>query len=259
MLELSSIAEFRACEALQCSVWDELVPEVSAALFRAAQYAGALVAGAFSGGVLVGFVYGFPSFVGGRVGQHSHLLAVKPEARGQGIGQSLKWFQRDWCLARGVTRVTWTFDPVRAQNAKLNLEHLGAVATRYEVDFYGVLGGGLNGALPTDRLVAEWSLTAKPVGALAAGEKRPIVDKPPCLGLVRDKDGEPQNLLESPGNLAQQVWLELPPQISPENFEHALRWRLALRETMVPVLRAGYQVTRFAQGGYVLERSLNNA
>ena len=252
--ELEGVAELRHCEAVQCAVWGEPVPEVSATSLRAAQHAGALIAGVFAGETLLGFVYGFPSYVGGRVGQHSHLLAVLPEARGRGFGQALKWFQRDWCLGRGITHVTWTFDPVRAKNAKLNLEHLGAVAKHYEVDFYGVLGGGLNGDLPSDRLVAEWPLTAEPVAALAAGQNRPATVKPSVTGLMRSSDNKPQRFTV-PANV-RQVWLELPHQISPKtNPEHALRWRLALREVMVPLLASGYRVTRFVENGYVLERN----
>ena len=252
--ELEGVAELRHCEAVQCAVWGEPVPEVRATSLRAAQHAGALIAGVFAEETLLGFVYGFPSYVGGRVGQHSHLLAVLPEARGRSFGQALKWFQRDWCLARGITHVTWTFDPVRAKNAKLNLEHLGAVAEHYEVDFYGALGGGLNGDLPSDRLVAEWSLRAEPVAALASGQNRPATVKPSVTGLMRSSDNKPQRFTV-PAN-ARQVWLELPHQISPEtNPEHALRWRLALREVMVPLLASGYRVIRFVENGYVLERN----
>ena len=251
--ELTSVAEFRVCERLQCEVWGEAAPEVTAASFRAAQHAGALVAGAFDGETLLGFVYGFPSYVGGRVGQHSHLLAVLPEARGRGVGQALKWFQRDWCLARGITHVTWTFDPVQAKNAKLNLEHLGVFVRHYEVDFYGALGGSLSGDLPTDRLIAEWPLEAEHVRALADGEKRPVATKPSHAGLVCGEDREPEILSVAE---ARRVWLELPLQVLPgTDFAHALRWRLALRKTMLPLLKNGYRASRFVAGGYVLERS----
>ncbi len=254
--ELKSVAELRGCEAVQCEVWGEPVPEVNVALFRATQHAGALVAGAFEGETLLGFVYGFPSYVEERVGQHSHLLAVLPEARGRGVGQALKWFQRDWCLTRGISQITWTFDPLRAKNANLNLEHLGAFVRHYEVDFYGTLGGALNGALPTDRLVAEWPLEAAHVRALAAGERRPTVEKPTHIGLVRGEDGAPQVFTVDAPIDAPRVWLELPPQISPEtDFAYALRWRLALREAMVPLLERGYRATRFVAGGYVLEKT----
>lgn len=248
--ELTTHTELRAAEAVQCAVWGESVPEASAALLRASQHAGALVAGAFRDGRLVGFVYSFPSFVGGRAQQHSHLLAVLPEARGGGVGQALKWFQRAWCLERGITRVTWTFDPLRAKNARLNLEHLGATAGAYLPDFYGPLGGPLNGLLPSDRLLAEWPLDAPHVSAFVQGRGRTEAAKPTAV-LLENRGGEP----ELRAHHGRRVWLGLPPTFDPVGSpDHALRWRLALREAMAPPLAAGYRAVRFVAGGYVLER-----
>jgi len=249
--ELKSVADLERCEQVQLLVWGEAVPEVNAALFRATLHAGALVAGAFEGGELLGFAFGFPSYVDAQVGFHSHLLAVLPQARGRGLGRSLKWFQRDWCLARGVTQMTWTFDPLQAKNARLNLEYLGAHARHYHPDFYGALGGALNGALPTDRVVAEWPLNAPHVAALAAGTARPGADKPPDAALTCGADGEPN----ARNVWAERVWLELPSHIAPQtDFAHAHRWRLALRAALQPLLDEGYTASRFIAGGYVLER-----
>lgn len=249
--ELESIAELKKCEQVQLLVWNETVPAVNVASFRAALHAGALVVGAFEGNELLGFAFGFPSYVDGVVGLHSHLLAVVPSARGRGLGKTLKWFQRDWCLARGVTQITWTFDPLQAKNARLNLEHLGAHVRHYYPDFYGTLGGALNGELPTDRVVAEWPLNAPQVAALAGGRARPGAEKPAVAGLTCGADGEPQLRAAQ----AERVWLELPPHIAPQtDLAHALRWRLALRAATQPRLDAGYRASRFVAGGYVLER-----
>ena len=170
---LVTMEMLRACERLQLQVWGyddlEVVP---AAQMRAALHAGALVAGAFVGRELVGFAYGFPALpheaelVG--PGLHSHMAAVVPEARGLGAGRRLKWYQRRWCVEHGMNWATWTFDPLQARNARLNLHHLGAVVHEYQVDFYGVLGGVLSGDLPTDRFVATWDLTGPHVRAAAA-------------------------------------------------------------------------------------------
>ena len=245
--ELTSLAELRACERAQCAVWGEPVPEVSIASFRAAQYAGALVAGAFEDDTLLGFAYSFPSVVEGRVGQHSHLLAVLPQERGRGVGRALKWFQRGWCLSRGVTHISWTFDPLRAKNAKLNLEHLGASVKTYVTDFYGPLGGNLNGGLPSDRLIADWALLDEAVAALALETSRPDAPKPTVARLL-DQNGKPQLYDVT----AERVWLELPPEF-PE--PDALRWRLALREAMLPLFARGYRVARFVAGGYVMTKT----
>lgn len=250
--ELTALSDFRQCEALQQVVWGEPTPEVTAASFRATVHAGALVAGAWVGETLAGFAYAFPSFVEGRVGMHSHLLAVLPEYRGRGVGQALKWFQRDWCLERDILEMTWTFDPLRAKNARLNLEHLGAYVAHYYPDFYGSLGGSLNGALPTDRVVATWALASDRVAAFAAGTPPAPAIQPTAVSLTREPDGEPR---VHEGIRAERIWLELPAFFDPNgNFEHALRWRLALREAMMPLLGSGYRATRFVAGGYVLEK-----
>ena len=41
-------------------------------------------------------------------------------------------------MARGVGLITWTFDPLQARNANLNLRRLGGTATEFLQDFYGV-------------------------------------------------------------------------------------------------------------------------
>ncbi len=257
MLELRDLGEsgaLRACEGVQREVWGGSELEITPASYlKAAVHAGGLVAGAFQKGEMLGFVFGFPSYTASetgsanqtrmQLGQHSHLLAVRPHARGQGVGQALKWFQRAWCLGRGVSVVTWTFDPLQAKNARFNLEHLGASAVRYYPDFYGTLHDELNGELPSDRLLAEWPLNAPHVVALA--------DSAPQLEV--DARGRP---VQTPlrGQNAQAVHLELPPHFDPQSDPaRALEWRLALRQTMHPLMERGYRAMRFVGGGYLLE------
>ncbi len=78
--------------------------------------------------------------------------------RNQGIGRRLKLFQRDEALARGITRMEWTFDPLEIKNSFLNVAKLGAIVRRYAANFYGVSSSRLHGQVPTDRLYAEWWL-----------------------------------------------------------------------------------------------------
>lgn len=103
------------------------------------QAEGGLAGGAFVEGRLMGYIFGFPTRDPGI--QHSHRLAVLPEARGLGLGVRLKFFQRDWCLTRGMTLVRWTFDPLRAVNATLNIHRLGATSDTYLEDYYGEMAG----------------------------------------------------------------------------------------------------------------------
>lgn len=165
--DLRGMAEFRLAEALQRAVWGEGDKEDPADLMMVIQQEGGLAAGAFQAGRLVGYLFGFPTR--DPEVQHSHRLAVLAEARGLGLGARLKWYQRDWCLARGITRVRWTYDPVRLANASLNIGVLGAKATTYLPDYYGEMEG-INAGTASDRLLADWVLTSARVVARAGGQ-----------------------------------------------------------------------------------------
>lgn len=153
--ELSGMREFLAAEALQRAVWGQGDKEDPADLMMVIQQEGGLVGGAFIEGALAGYVFGFPT--SDPAIQHSHRLAVRPTARGGGMGLGLKRYQRQWCLERGVSLVRWTFDPLRHANAYLNVRRLGVEASVYYADYYGAMGG-INAGLPSDRLLAEWHI-----------------------------------------------------------------------------------------------------
>ena len=112
--DLSGMAEFRAAEALQCAVWGSGDQPDPADLMMVVQGLGGLVGGAFVDGRLMGYIFGLPSR--DPAVQHSHRLAVLPEARGLGLGVKLKFYQRDWCLARDIRSVQWTYDPLRHES-----------------------------------------------------------------------------------------------------------------------------------------------
>jgi len=270
---LTTTAGLRACEDLQGLVWGfverEIVPAVE---MRSALHAGGLVAGAFVGGELVGFVYGIPAFAHeaglAARGMHSTMLAVAPEARGLGLGRRLKWFQRRWCLERGLDWMTWTFDPLQARNARLNLEHLGAVAHEYQVDFYGVLGDALSGDFPTDRFVALWRLDSPRVAGRAGddpyaaafrvagdapsgrGARRPGPDAAWALARDPERDAPGPVTLGLDGAAA---WVAAPRDVGGlrrEARSDALAWGEALRAAAVDLVGRGYEVRAFLDGAY---------
>jgi predicted GNAT superfamily acetyltransferase len=160
-------SELMACVELQKEVWGfsdaDLVP---LRLFMVAQKIGGQVLGAFEGNQLVGFALGIPGVRGGHAYLHSHMLAVRMNYRNTGVGRRIKLFQRKDALERGFELIEWTFDPLEIKNAYLNLERLGAIARRYNINQYGVSFSPLQGGLPTDRLVAEWWLRSKRVETL---------------------------------------------------------------------------------------------
>jgi len=100
---------------------------------------------------------------------HSHMLAVSPGHRNDGIGRQLKLFQRVEALERGIDLMEWTFDPLEIKNSFLNIHKLGVIVRSYTPNFYGVSSSRLQGGLPTDRLHAEWYLRSRRVQASLAG------------------------------------------------------------------------------------------
>ena len=168
------IEDFRACVALQKEVWNfsdaELVP---LRMFVVADKVGGQVMGAFEGDALVGFALAVPGTRSGHVYLHSHMLAVRKEHRNSGLGRRLKLMQRDEAVARGIELIEWTFDPLEIKNAYLNVEKLGAIVRRYNINQYGITSSPLQGGLPSDRLIAEWWLNSERVRTLLATGKNP--------------------------------------------------------------------------------------
>jgi predicted GNAT superfamily acetyltransferase len=162
----------RACVALQKEVWNfsdaDLVP---LRMFVVADKIGGQIIAAFEGREAVGFGLSIPGYREGRCYLHSHMLAVRQSYRNAGLGRRIKLFQRDDALARGFELIEWTFDPLEIKNAYLNIEKLGAIARRYNINQYGITSSPLQGGLPTDRLVAEWWLNSKRVESILKGKK----------------------------------------------------------------------------------------
>ncbi len=168
------LEELRACVALQKEIWNfsdaELVP---LRMFVVAEKVGGQVMGAFDGTEMVGFALSVPGTRSGHVYLHSHMLAVRQQHRDGGVGRRLKLLQREDALARGIELIEWTFDPLEIKNSYLNIEKLGAISRRYNINQYGITSSPLQGGLPSDRLIAEWWLKSKRVETLLATEKNP--------------------------------------------------------------------------------------
>jgi predicted GNAT superfamily acetyltransferase len=177
------------------------------------------------------------------------MLAVTGEERGAGLGQRLKRFQRDLLIRRGVDVMYWTFDPLVARNAHLNLNRLGARIEAYAPDYYGAdTDSELHSGLGTDRFIVEWRLReartrralagSPPVADYARFDATPIVDS------AMRADGSPDPC-DQPLPPARDVRVEVPVDVQAVKRADpatAWRWREVTRRAFLHYLGAGYAV-----------------
>lgn len=156
--ELRGPQELAATIPLAHAIWGQTDRPEDTVMLRVIQHVGGLVAGAVDPqGRIWAYLEALPTAKTGV--QHSHRMGVHPAYRQQHLGERLKNFQRTWCLERGITHVHWTFDPLLAVNAHLNVHRLGAVVRTYLPDQYGDMENISAGAA-SDRLEAEWHLSS---------------------------------------------------------------------------------------------------
>jgi predicted GNAT superfamily acetyltransferase len=172
---LDDIDQLRQCLEIQRLAWGfsdaDILPIRS--LIVCSKIGGQVFGAVDDGGQVLGFLNAFPGYRDGKVYLHSNMLGVRPEYQNHGIGRQLKLAQREEALSRGIELVEWTFDPLEVRNARINLELLGAICRKYLVNFYGASSSPLHGALPTDRLVAEWHLNSTRVESRLAATSSP--------------------------------------------------------------------------------------
>lgn len=245
---LASSADYLACVALQNEIWGEGYSDVvPPAVLKVVQRVGGIAVGAFDpDDALVGFVFGITGIDKGQVVHWSHQLGVRETLRNAGIGRRLKEYQRNALRAMGVHRMQWTFDPLQAKNAHLNLNRLGVDVADYVPDMYGasdsVLFRGLSG---TDRLIASWNLNGTRSRQPESGEGIPLLEGPTT---------------ECPPRLKIAVPLDITELVRTDP-DAAAAWRPRTRPAFMWALSNGYKIDGFARdpqaklGYYLLSRA----
>jgi predicted GNAT superfamily acetyltransferase len=238
--------EFAACEAMSRDIWGvaerNIVPRE---LLLTMQLNGGLVHGAFlPEGKLIGFCFGFAGMRDGQLRLCSHQLGVLPSFRSAGVGVGLKLAQRRDALRLGYPLITWTFDPLEARNAYINLHRLGCIARVYDRDHYGPMEDELNRGLPSDRFEAEWWIRRS---------KPELQRRDAAKILAVGDDGEPLG-----GELGgcRSALIQIPVDfqtVKQESLEQGLRWRIASRAAFEQSLAAGLVAVDFLRDGtYVM-------
>ncbi|UCC71529.1 MAG: GNAT family N-acetyltransferase [Gemmatimonadota bacterium] len=248
---LESLDDFRQCVALQRETWGEDFGEcVPPSILQVCQKVGGVAAGAFDrDGRLLGFVFGLSGVREGRPAHWSDMLAVREEARGRGLGSRLKAYQRQVLLEHGIEVAYWTYDPLEAGNANININRLSAYPVEYVSNMYGEPTSTLHAGLTTDRLVVEWQLTDPRVEAIlsgapsevaAVGAEAPIINTEMVEGSPIPCEPE---LHEAP-----EVRIEVPDDIQSikrTSLETARSWRANVRRVFIHYMERGYRVSGF--------------
>ncbi|HXO30288.1 MAG TPA: hypothetical protein VOA80_23270 [Thermoanaerobaculia bacterium] len=285
---LASHDDYHACYELQLATWGRDFQEgVPPSVLKISQRVGGIAAGAFAaGGELLGYVYGLTGVrppgsprsaaaLPARAGparpelfHWSHMLAVAPQARDLGLGTRLKLYQRELLLPLGVEVVEWTYDPLEARNAHLNLNRLGAEVVEYVEDMYkGEMGSELARGIGTDRFIVAWRIAGERVrdtvdrvplesgaGTGGGGTAPPperFMDAPaiePAPPGDAGEAGEAGAASGPPLPAAPRVRIEIPAHL--QEFKdrqpaRALAWRLETRRAFQAYLARGHQVTTF--------------
>lgn len=268
---LLALEDMRAMITLQNAFWGEEAESIVPAhmLFSLANHGGHVLA-AFDDDKPVGMLVGFigtdsaeterPALA--NLQMVSKRMVVLPPYRSAGIGARLKQAQREMAVKQGIRLVTWTFDPIMALNAHLNLRKLGAIGTRYYQDYYGsVEGSGLALLGTSDRMYVEWWVTSRRVEERVNGVRGGLTlehylsAETPLLnpaevnanGLPVPGDGPPRF-----GETALAL-LEIPHDfrgLMGQDVELARYWRAHVRAMFVQAFARGFVATDFVSAGH---------
>jgi predicted GNAT superfamily acetyltransferase len=235
-IEIRPLVDVDELSELTCvlqQVWGTDATIVSLEMARAIAYSGGYVAGAFesrpgSSRRMVGASVGILARHRDDAALHSHVTGLLPEARGSGVGRSMKLHQRDWAAERGIGWITWTFDPLVRRNAWFNIAVLGAGVHAYLTDFYGTMTDAINAGDASDRLHLEWRVTA------------PLPERP--------RDGS-----DAPGAVALVPTPDDIVALRRSDPEAVARWRVRTRAELTAAIDSGARVVGFTrEGDYVI-------
>jgi predicted GNAT superfamily acetyltransferase len=228
IFQLTSLSNQNSARNIFDETWGiDSRTEITPNLLQAMVHSGAYLSGAFINNKCVGASFAFPATSGG-LHLHSHMTAVLFDYRDQGIGYALKIDQWQWAKKNNYKEITWTFDPLVARNAKLNLIKLGVDISSYYPNFYGNMPDAVNAGDESDRVMASWKVGgAQPI-------TKSVITNPKKLDI----------LIKIPEDIV---------AIRSNNISENLKWRRKVREEFMLALEKGGRVVGFsANNEYVV-------
>jgi predicted GNAT superfamily acetyltransferase len=202
--------------------------EITSNLLQAMVHSGSYLSGAFKGKKIVGAAFAFPATNNG-LHLHSHMTAVLPEYRDQGVGYALKIDQWNWAKKQKYSHLSWTFDPLVSRNAKLNIVKLGVDISGYYPNFYGEMPDALNAGDESDRLMVSWNTNT---------------DAPKSRELIYHTKPD-DILIDIPEDIV---------AIRTKNQSESMKWRRQVRQQFIAAFEKGGKVIGFSVGNEYVVR-----
>jgi len=247
---LRSLEEFRACEHIQKAVWGNV--GVGSEVLAVTQKYGGVVLGAVVGGKVVGCLYAFLARRHKVLIHWSHIMAVEPAHRDQGLGFRMKLAHRQLALERGIKSICWTYDPLQSRNATLNIARLGARVEEYIPNCYGRFPSAIERGLPSDRFVVNWRIAPLAVARRLRDGIRLHRFRLAPLPRANETRLNARGFLENTRIClrlhARRVLVEIPWNtdiLRAEDLRLARRWRVETRKIFQHYFAAGYHVEDF--------------
>lgn len=274
--ELQSVDDHLRMQPIMERVWGREFVVPSHLSYKMSRYGGVIL-GAFVDEVMVGFTLSFPMYQSYLHGLYIHMTAVQPEYQSHSVGQRLRLTLGLQARARGHRMVTWTFDPLEAPNARMNIGKIGAICNEYLLNHYGTLNDNRNKGIETDRFQVQWWVETPRVAMMLEQYSRGVdVKEIPNAGVQEIEVPEdavvangviirPDGLLagEPPTlNLkARDLLLRVPrsiQEVKAREADLAHQWRMQTRSFFTHYFARGWTVTGYLPGDqwntYVLQK-----
>ncbi len=260
IIALHALEEMYPAVELQKLYWGNDIESVVPAhmLFTIATTGGHVLAAmdAADGGRMIGVLIGLVAIDDAHPPQlsiASKRMVVLPDYRSRGIGYQLKLAQREVAMRQGIELVTWTFDPLLAKNAHLNMHKLGCIGPAYLQDYYGMDDStGLATLGSSDRLQVAWWVAEQRVISIIEGQRSQLrhhLERGAAfINTTRQIDSVPHPIDGFNDPAGAVALLEVPldyPGIVEDDPPLAMAWRQHTRALFQQLMAAGYIVMDF--------------
>ena len=173
--ELNSFEQFEELAQLQKAIWhlsdsDQISTITMRALSMKYPIMG-LMLGAYLDKKMIGFVVCMPTRESNTL--YGMIMGVLPELQNSEVGYKLGLKVLEICNKQGVTKICWTYDPLDSRLGHLYLNKWGAIAIKYEANYYQ-LKDEYNSNVPLDRFIVDCNLQSSRVTSKINKDVEPL-------------------------------------------------------------------------------------